>query len=497
MKSFIPQNLPSSGTAHVSTQQHCSVTKLTQKLAFQSQQSLHHQSLTNFESNFLEPIEPSPTAVWPSASSRLAKRWEDYMGMRDWAGLLDPLDETLRDEILRYGSFIEATYRAFDFDPESPSHGSSKYQKRSFFEDCGIPNSGFRLTRHLRATSGIQLPGWAHSSWAPAQSSWIGFVAVCNDRAMIDQLGRREVVIALRGTATCLEWLENLRATLAPVPGPPMSNNYNAGPWDQDSPPMVESGFLSLYTSGTDMWPSLQDAIRLEVSRILELYKDEALSITITGHSLGAALATLAAYDIKITFEQAPLVTVISFGGPRVGNQSFRSLVDKQGTKILRVVNPSDLITKVPGFVTDDNDEYVNINKSSQKIGRTDRNNNNNKSKNNRNSNHLNKIKTSSLSFSKKMHPLAEFFQRWIQQFGMDDTQWWVYAEVGRELRLENKESEELPHYLHNMNVAKCHDLKTYLNLVEDCPMKAYVKRSLRKLARGCNHNKNEESVFA
>lgn len=506
MKSFIPYNLPPSATPHVSTQQHCSITTFTRQLTFQSQQSLHHQSQSNFESKFLNPIQPAPVSHPASPNGRVADRWEEYMGVKDWAGMLDPLDEHLRDQILRYGNFIEATYRAFDFEPSSTSYGSCKYNKKSLLDSCGLPCHGYKVTRHLRATSGIQVPEWARSSWAAAQSSWIGFVAVCNDKAVINRLGRREVVISLRGTATCLEWVENLRATLAPVPGPTTLNNDNVGPWDRDGSqaPMVESGFLSLYTSGTNMGPSLQDAIRMEVRQLLKLYKNEPLSITITGHSLGAALATLAAYDIKTTFEGAPLVTVISFGGPRVGNQCFRSLVDKQGTKILRVVNPSDLITKVPGFVIDNNEEYVNnikrpCKKHGTKIIRKTKNrnsNNNSNSKNNSNSNRRICTNSSSSTSVKKIHPFTRYFPSWIQEFRVEDTHWWVYAEVGRELRLKCEETEQLPYYLSNMNVAKCHDLKTYLNLVEVCPIKAFVRRSLQKLSDRCN-NKNKKGFFA
>ncbi|KAJ8450068.1 hypothetical protein Cgig2_033262 [Carnegiea gigantea] len=437
-----PRNnsFPATASPHV-THRTCTCT-LTQQVSCGSQQ--RHYSLKSRESLNMGP-------VWPASPDRLGKRWMEYQGIRDWAGLLDPLDDNLRAEILRYGCFVEAAYRAFDFDPSSPSYGSCKYPKKSLLEEADFPATGYRLTKNLRATSGIQLPRWASSRWpATLQASWIGYVAVCHDRAEIARLGRRDVVVALRGTATALEWLENLRATLTPVAGPPL---------DCNAEPMVESGFLSLYSSGSATSPSLRETVREEVGRILELYPDETLSFTFTGHSMGAALATLAAYDIKMTFAaQAPHVTVMSFGGPRVGDHSFRSLLEQQGTKILRIVNPTDVITKVPGFVMKDN-----------------HNGDDNNSNNNNN--------------DQRIHPLTGLWPSWIQKW-VEDTQCLVYAEIGCELRLQETEDHEvklsqLPYYLSNMNLAKCHDLKTYLQLVQhfssSCPLRATARGLFNK----------------
>ena len=356
---------------------------------------------------------------------KLSHNWAEYQGRSNWEGLLDPLDDDLRSEILRYGEFVEAAYRSFEFDTSSPDYATCRYSRSSMLAQSGLGWTGYKLTRNLRATCGVHLPGWVDRtpSWVSTQSSWIGYVAVCNDKEEIARLGRRDVVIALRGTATCLEWLENLRATLTHV-GP-----ENVGP-------MVESGFLSLYTSRTATCPSLQDTVREEIARVLQSYGDEPLSLTIVGHSLGAALATLTAYDIITTFDHPPLVTVISFGGPRVGNRSFRCQLEKNGAKILRIVNSDDLITKVPGFVFDNND--VADGKAVQVAG----------------------------------------LPRWLRKL-VEDTRW-VYADVGKELRLSSRESP----YLSNGNVATCHDLKTYLHLVNGfvsstCPFRATAKRVL------------------
>ncbi|XWS45810.1 hypothetical protein CRYUN_Cryun14cG0011400 [Craigia yunnanensis] len=372
-----------------------------------------------------------------SSSVKLAKNWKEYQGINKWEGLLDPLDDTLRSEILRYGQFVEAAYRSFDFDPSSPTFAMCKFPKNSLLTRSCIGETGYKATKNLRATCGIQLPRWIDRgpSWVSTQSSWIGYVAVCQDKEEIARLGRRDVVISFRGTATCLEWLENLRATLTSLP----DDVANVGP--KSSGAMVESGFLSLYTSGTSTCPSLQNMVREEVGRVLEMYGDEPLSLTITGHSLGAALATLAAHDINSNFGNAPMVTVISFGGPRVGNQNFRCQLEKSGTKILRIVNSDDLITKVPGFVIDNNDVA-----------------------------------------DKKAVNVAGL-SRWVQK-RVEDTQL-VYADVGQELRLSSK---ECPH-LSKGGVATSHELSTYLELVNgfvssNCPFRATARRVLGKHQR-------------
>ncbi|XP_038708058.1 phospholipase A(1) DAD1, chloroplastic-like [Tripterygium wilfordii] len=345
----------------------------------------------------------------------------EYQGIQNWDGLLDPLDATLRGEILRYGKFVDAAYQSFDFDPSSHSYATCRFPKSSLLDRSGLTQTGYHVTKNLRATSGIQLPRWIDRapSWLATLSSWIGYVAVCQDKNEIARLGRRDVVIAFRGTATCLEWLENLRATLSPV--------HSGKPG-----PMVESGFLSLYYSGNSTSLSLRDMVREEIKRLLQSYGGEPLSLTITGHSLGAALATLAAYDIKKAFKRAPLVTVISFGGPRVGNRSFRRQLEKHGTKVLRIVNDDDLITKIPGFVINDD-------------------------------------------VSKNGDVHVARLPRWIRK-RVEDTRW-VYAEVGRELRVRSRDSP----YLKSVNLATCHELKTYLHLVDGfvsstCPFRATVQ---------------------
>ncbi|CAL4967954.1 unnamed protein product [Urochloa decumbens] len=277
----------------------------------------------------------------PRASPRstIAPRWRSLHGEGGWAGLLDPLDSDLRRELLRYGDFVQAAYQAFHSLPTA----SARHR------GLMLPDRSYRPTRSLFATSALSMPPWAKRpntpEWLTQQSNWVGYVAVCESEREVARMGRRDIAIVLRGTATCLEWAENLRASLVPLDGE-SSDGAEGGAEE----PKVARGFLSLYKTAGEKVKSLSEEVMEEVRRLMEKYKGEQLSITVVGHSLGAALALLLADEVAATIPDAPPVAVVSFGGPKVGNAAFVDRLGSSGkVNVLRIVNAGDVVTKVPG----------------------------------------------------------------------------------------------------------------------------------------------------
>lgn len=286
----------------------------------------------------------------------IAARWRELAGGDDWAGLLDPIDPLLRAELIRYGELAQACYDAYDFDPFSRNCGGCKYTRRRFFESLGMAAAGYDVTRYLYATSNIDFPHFSkRSRWPKVWSevaNWIGYVAVSDD-ATTARLGRRDIVVAWRGTVTRLEWVADLMDFLKPVTA--------EGIPGEDAGAKVESGFLDLYT---DKDPagcrfakySAREQVLTELRRLMQQYavdRREEVSITVTGHSLGSALAMLSAFDVAATGVSgaaAAPVCVFSFSGPRVGNGRFKERFERElGVKALRVVNVHDAVPKVPG----------------------------------------------------------------------------------------------------------------------------------------------------
>ncbi|XP_054792498.1 phospholipase A1-Ibeta2, chloroplastic-like [Prosopis cineraria] len=376
----------------------------------------------------------SKTAEY-SPRNVLGSRWMEYHGSNDWKGLLDPLDENLRREVVRYGEFVQAAYHSFHSDP-AMSPEEPPMPRRVLPAD-----RSYKVTKSLYATSSIGLPKWVDDvapdlGWMTQRSSWIGYVAVCDDRGEIARMGRRDIVISLRGTATCLEWAENMRAQLTDIP-PKRDDDASASAQEK---PKVECGFLSLYKTRGAHVPSLATSVIEEVKRLMEVYKGETLSITVTGHSLGAALALLVADEISTCDADVPPVAVISFGGPRVGNKAFKNRLVAQKVKVLRVVNSQDVITRVPGmFVSEEVEQKLR----NSKVGEM------------------------------------------VEDMGL------AYTHVGVELRVDTKMS---PYLKPNADMACCHDLEAYLHLVDgflasNCPFRANAKRSLARLMQDQTSN--------
>lgn len=312
--------------------------------------SVRQFSSSSVATTFLAtPTTTTATAIETRRSQpKLANLWRETQGCNNWEDLVDPLHPLLRKEIIRYGEFVAACYRAFDLDPNSKRYLNCKYGKRNMLREVGLENSGYEVTKYIYATPDINIPVQAGA----ACSRWIGYVAVSSDES-VRRLGRRDILITFRGTVTNPEWIANFMSSLTPA---------RLDPHNPRPDVKVESGFLSLYTSderSSKFGPeSCREQLLSEISRLINKYKGEELSITLAGHSMGSSLAVLLAYDIAelgLTKNDNIPVAVFSFGGPRVGNTGFKKRCEELGVKVLRIVNVNDPITKMPGVLFNEN----------------------------------------------------------------------------------------------------------------------------------------------
>lgn len=84
---------------------------------------------------------------------------------------------------------------------------------------------------------------------------------------------------------------------------------------------------------------------------IEEEMKDSRKSLWFTGHSLGAAAATLAASTCAFAEPPIEVSGVYTYGQPRVGDSKFAELYNSRlKSKTFRFVNNNDAVTKIPSW---------------------------------------------------------------------------------------------------------------------------------------------------
>jgi hypothetical protein len=134
------------------------------------------------------------------------------------------------------------------------------------------------------------------------------------------------ILVCIRGTQTPRDWLANL--TVIPTP-------FSLAPEFG----LVHLGFERMHRS-----------VRSSILQGLAGVSADT-RITVLGHSLGGAMGTLAAADLKRNDGRAR-VDVSTFGAPRVGKFVFRRGFNRAIPDCFRVTNQFDVVPHVPSLIT-------------------------------------------------------------------------------------------------------------------------------------------------
>ena len=140
-----------------------------------------------------------------------------------------------------------------------------------------------------------------------------------------------ELVAAIRGTDSILEWIDDAQIYFVPNPIA-NSTGYTA------------EGFTAIYkslrTGPSSTSTSLPTAIKSYIA------SGQAQSITVSGHSLGGALVTLLSLDLAHNSTLVP--TSYTFASPRTGDLFFRNDYNSAVANSYRVYNATDIVPDLP-----------------------------------------------------------------------------------------------------------------------------------------------------
>ena len=269
------------------------------------------------------PVVPASGAgVQPNSGTGVAAATQLSAGQ--------PFDSTAA---VLYGQFVKAAYSMYDAAPNNLTPPPS-----------GDFPAGYELV------AWIQMQDFIIGSIGP---TFYGFIA----QGKQDEMNPNQFVLAIRGTSNGVEWWDDLNAALLipfRVPG--------CG--------SVGAGFARIYDTlevverptGTDIAAIAPRSLRSiggfsqQVANLVARRSaasahaagfPPSASVEVTGHSLGAALATLYTLENART-DKIKNPALCTFASPTVGNSTFAAAFNGLGLTSWQVVNAPDLVPKLP-----------------------------------------------------------------------------------------------------------------------------------------------------
>jgi hypothetical protein len=191
-----------------------------------------------------------------------------------------------------------------------------------------------------------------HAEWAYRKAAKLkdglgasGFGLVGNDVLRVEGLGARAYA-AVKGNKLVFSFRGSMARNLLIYAGNLLILN--------GVPRLVDADFLfggdkaARYRGkGLQVHWGYRDAYLKLRDRLLAIARAHAdKEIYVTGHSLGAALASLFAFDLKVSLGRG--AHSVFFGTPRIGNRAFAKAFAAEVPQALRVVNHADYATAMP-----------------------------------------------------------------------------------------------------------------------------------------------------
>ena len=164
----------------------------------------------------------------------------------------------------------------------------------------------------------------AHGAFEFRDTLWTddtGFLAVDD--------ANRLIVLAFRGTESLSNWKADF--------------NILRRHTDLCAQCHVHTGFWNA-------WTEIRERAKARVLEVVETHPN--YGFVITGHSLGGAIAVLAAGEFrKISDDFAARTELYTFGSPRVGNKHTAAFLTDQSVLSFRITSMSDPVPREPGHI--------------------------------------------------------------------------------------------------------------------------------------------------
>ena len=229
-----------------------------------------------------------------------------------------------------YGQFVQSAYTMYDAEPTSLTPAQS----------ADFP-SGYQLL------AWIQMQDFIIGSTGP---SFYGFVA--QSAADLNRF-----VVAIRGTSNGVEWWDDANAVLkTPFKIPNCGSVGQGFARIYDTLEVIERPLGAAASKAVPQSLKSEGGFSKQVSALVKRHAGataraagfgSSASVDVTGHSLGAALATLYTLENART-DQISNPLLCTFASPLVGDSTFAAAFNALGLTSWRIVNAPDLVPMLP-----------------------------------------------------------------------------------------------------------------------------------------------------